>query len=105
MLFRSLPQKIWINWLNGKSDEALEQKYIAYRRLFVKGREKLSFVKFDEIGVREIGIFNGQYYKKILFVKSDEKFLKVGKTYFYQIGEISQKTLQSNEPVCLSFGA
>ena len=102
---RSLPQKIWINWLNGKSDEALEQKYIAYRRLFVKGREKLSFVKFDEIGVREIGIFNGQYYKKILFVKSDEKFLKVGKTYFYQIGEISQKTLQSNEPVCLSFGA
>lgn len=102
---KTLPKKIWVNWLNGTMDESLEQKYVAYRRLFVKGKEKISFVKFSEIGVKEIGIFNGAYYKKILFVNSNEKFLKVGQTYFYQIGEITKKTLQSKEPVCLSFGS
>ena len=101
---RVLPQRIWVNWLNGLCDEALEQKYLAYRRLFVKGKEKISFVKFSEIGVKEIGIFNGVYYKKILFVNGDEKFLKVGNTYFYQIGQITKRTLQSKEPVCLCFG-
>jgi len=101
---KTLPQKIWLNWLNGECDESLEQKYVSYRRLFVKGKDKISFVNFAEIGVKEIGIFNGEYYKKVLFVNGGEKFLKVGRTYFYQIGEISQKTLQSKEPVCLSFG-
>ncbi len=102
---KTLPQRIWVNWLNGVIDDALEQKYVSYRRLFVRGKEKISFVKFSEIGVKEIGIFNGSYYKKILFVSGSEKFLKVGHTYFYQIGEITKKTLESREPVCLSLGS
>lgn len=101
---KSLPQKIWLNWLNGKFDEKLEQKYIAYRRLFVKGKEKISFVKFAEIGVKEIGIFNGEYYKKILIANADESFLKVGRTYFYSSNDITKRTLTSREPVVLSFG-
>lgn len=101
---KSLPRKIWLNWLNGKADEALEQKYVTYRRLFVKGKEKISFVKFSEIGVKEIGIFNGEYYKKILIANGDESFLKVGRTYFYSNNDITKRTLTSREPVVLSFG-
>ena len=101
---RTLPQKIWVNWLNGTFDRGLEEKYLTYRRLFVRGKEKISFVKFSEIGVREIGVFNGEYYKKILLVRGNEKFLKVGKTYFYNINDITSRTLSSKEPVLLSFG-
>lgn len=101
---KTLPQRIWVNWLNGRVDESLEQKYVGYRRLFVKGKEKISFVNFAEIGLKELGIFNGEYYKKILFVGGHERFLKVGGTFFYQIGQISTQTLQSREPVCLCFG-
>ena len=70
----------------------------------MRGKEKISFVKFSEIGVREIGVFNGEYYKKILLVRGNEKFLKVGKTYFYNINNITNQTLSSKEPVLLSFG-
>lgn len=101
---RILPQRIWVNWLNGEFDRGLEEKYLTYRRLFVRGKEKISFVKFSEIGVREIGIFNGEYYKKIVLVGGGEKFLKVGKTYFYNINDITKRTLTSKEPVLLSFG-
>ncbi len=101
---KTLPQKIWVNWLNGEVDESSEEKYIAYRRLFVKGKEKISFVKFSEIGVKEIGLFNGEYYKKILVTVGNEKFLKVGRTYFYNINDVTKRTLASKEPVELCFG-
>lgn len=101
---RTLPQKIWVNWLNGRVDQQLEEKYLSYRRLFVKGKEKISFVKFSEIGVKEIGIFNGEYYKRILFVQGEQKFLRVGRTYFYNIDNITKRTLESKDPVLLCFG-
>lgn len=100
----NLPKKIWINWLNGQIDEELEQKYVNLKRLFVVGKDKISFVPFKQIGLRELGIFNGEYYKKIYIVRGDEKFLKVGKTAFYNINGVSEHSLKSREPICLSFG-
>ncbi len=99
-----LPQKIWINWLNSEYDENLEEKYVSLKRLFIRGKDKISFVNFKEIGVRELGIFNGQYYKKIVIVQSDNKFLRVGETSFYNINGVTEHSLKSKEPICLSFG-
>ncbi len=99
-----LPRRIWLNWLNGESDVLLEQKYLARRRLFVVGKEKISFVPFKQIGLKEIGVFNGQYYKKIFVVKGDEKFLKVGATAFYNINGVTNHSLKSKEPISLCFG-
>ena len=146
---KTLPQKIWVNWLNGEVDDDLERKYVAYRKLFLKGelestsnnksgrkeavcyenitsfgREKdcsnqscrqkvlqkiaepkgLTLVNFEKIGLRELGIFNGQYYKKIFIVKGDEKFLKVGRTFFYNICGITERSLTSREPISVCFG-
>lgn len=72
--------------------------------MFVIGDKNFSFVHFKEIGLKEIGIFNGEYYKKILIVDGNEKFLKVGKTFFYNINGVSNLSLCSHEPICLSFG-
>ncbi len=99
-----LPQKIWINWLNGQPEGCLEEKYVALKRLFIRGKDKISFVNFKEIGVRELGIFNGRYYKKIVIVQSDNKFLRVGETAFYNINGVTEHSLKSREPICLSFG-
>lgn len=99
-----LPRRIWLNWLNGQSDALLEQKYLARRRLFVVGKEKISFVPFKQIGLKEIGVFNGQYYKKIFVVKGDEKFLKVGTAAFYNINGVTNHSLKSKEPISLCFG-
>lgn len=99
-----LPQKIWINWLNKKFDYDLEEKYLNYKKLFVRGDKNISFVNFKEIGLRELGIFNGEYYKKILIISGGEKFLRVGKTFFYNINGVTETSLSRAEPITLCFG-
>lgn len=101
---QNLPKRIWINWLNCEVDEKLEEKYLTLKRLFIKGQEKVSFVPFKEIGLKELGIFNGDYYKKILIVNGFERYLKVGKTCFYNINDVTNHSLRSKEPISLSFG-
>lgn len=101
---KTLPQKIWINWLNGEIDLKWEEKYLTLKKLFIKGVDNYSFVPFKEIGLKELGIYNGEYYKKILVVGGNEKFLKVGKTFFYNINGVTNHSLKSQEPIVLSFG-
>ncbi len=101
---KTLPQRIWVNWLNGEVDSALEEKYLTYKRLFIKGTNELSFVNFKEIGLKELGIFNGEYYKKIIIVSGNEKFLRVGRTFFYNINGVTEHSLKSNETISLCFG-
>lgn len=109
---KTLPQKIWINWLNGTVDEILERKYVTYKKLFLKGNlndpskksQGLTLVNFEKIGIRELGIFNGQYYKKIFVIKGAERFLKVGDTCFYHISGITKHSLTSHEPISVCFG-
>ncbi len=101
---RTLPQRIWVNWANDKPELLLEEKYLTLKKLFLKEKENMNFVNFKEIGLRELGIFNGKYYKKIIVVQGEGKFLKVGKTFFYNINSFSKKTLSTNEPLAVSFG-
>lgn len=101
---KTLPKKIWINWLNGEVDEILEQKYITLKRLFVNGKDEISLKNFKEIGLKEVGIFNGEYYKKILVVSGQEKFLRVGRTFFWNINGITNHSLKSAEPMSVCFG-
>lgn len=100
----ALPKKIWINWANGEENEQSEEKYIALKRLFIKGSSEIEFVPFKQIGLKELGIFNGEYYKKILVVGGDYKFLQVGKTFFNNINGITEFSLKSKEPINLCFG-
>ena len=102
---QTLPKKIWINWLNGTVDSELEHKYVNLKKLFIRGKDNLSFVNFKEIGLKEIGVFNGQYYKKIVVVAGFEQFLKVGNTKFFNVNGITNHSLKSKEPVCLCFGS
>ena len=101
---KKLPQKIWLNWLNGDENLDLEEKYVSLKRLFVKGDNEISFVNFKEIGLKELGIFNGEYYKKILIIKGSERFLRVGRTFFYNINGITNHSLSSKEPISVCFG-
>lgn len=99
-----LPQKIWINWLNNTVDEKLEEKYITLKRLFVRGQDKLTFVKFKEVGLKELGIFNGEYYKKIQIISAPEPFLRVGNTKYFNLQNITNYSLRKKDPILLSFG-
>ncbi len=99
-----LPKQIWVDWCNGKIDLKKQDKYQSLKRLFVRGDLQKSFQNFDKIGLREIAIFNGKSYKNITIVKGDVKFLRVGKTTFFNSNSLSQITLQSKEGVCLCFG-
>lgn len=101
---KTLPMKIWINWLNNEFDSALEEKYLSLKKMFVKGTENFSFVNFKEIGLKEIGIFNGEYYKKILIIQGEQQFLKIGQIVFYNINGISNHSLTKKEQIFLSFG-
>lgn len=108
---KTLPQKIWTNWINGQQDLQAEYRYVAYRRLFLKGclpqkgaKRKVSLVCFKEIGLKELGIFNGSYYKKIVVVQGDEKFFKVGTTMFYNADGLTEASLNSREPLSVCFG-
>lgn len=99
----TLPKKIWLKWNSGECDEKLEQKYITLRRLFIKGKEKVDFVPFKEIGLQTLGIYNGEYYKKILVSFGAETYLQVGKTKFYNINGVTKESLTKKEPILLSF--
>ena len=99
-----LPQKIWTNWINEKFDKVAEEKYLTLKRLFLRGKDKILFVPFREIGVRELGVFNGLYYKKILVVPSSTSFVKIGKVTYNSLVGFSKKTLQNPDPISLSFG-
>ena len=99
----TLPKKIWLNWLDFNNDEVLIEKYTTYRALFIKGKEKISFVPFKEIGLKELGIFNGEYYKKILISFGAEKFLQVGKTKFFNINNVTRFSLKKKDNISLSF--
>ncbi len=114
---KTLPQKIWTNWINGQQDLRAEYKYVAYRRLFLKGclqsldktdfkrkNKGISLVCFKEIGLKELGIFNGSYYKKICVVSGNEKFFRVGQTMFYNSNGITEISLKSKEPLSVCFG-
>ena len=81
----------------------LIEKYTTYRALFIKGKEKISFVPFKEIGLKELGIFNGEYYKKILISFGAEKFLQVGKTKFFNINNVTRFSLKKKDNISLSF--
>ena len=98
-----LPKKIWLNWLNNLKDDDLIEKYMTLRRLFVKGKEKINFQPFKQIGLKELGIFNGEYYKKILISFGREKFLQVGETKFTNISNVTRYSLRKKEPILLSF--
>lgn len=100
----NLPKKIWIDWLNGTQNLGDQQKYANLRRLFVRGTQKMSLVNFKEIGLKELGIFNGQYYKKIMVVGGMEKFFKVGKTFFWNVDGITKNSITSDQPLCVCFG-
>ena len=99
----TLPKKIWLKWINFESDKTLIDKYMTYRSLFIKGKEKISFVPFKEIGLKELGIFNGEYYKKILISFGAEKFLQVGKTKVFNINNVTRFSLRKNDAINLSF--
>ena len=99
----TLPKKIWLNWSNFCEDESLLKKYETLRRLFIKGKDKICFVPFKEIGLKELGIFNGEYYKKILISFGDERYLQVGKTKFFNISNINKKSLSKRDAIFLSF--
>ena len=98
----TLPKKVWLSWLNFEKSDLVE-KYLTYRSLFVRGKEKLSFVPFEEIGLKEVGVFNGEYYKKILVSFCGERFLQVGETKFFNISNITRFSLRKNEAINLSF--
>ncbi len=100
----NLPKKIWINWLNNQPDFEKEKKYLTLKRLFLKVGERIDFVQFEKIGLKEIGVFNGMYYKKILITKGISKYLRVGKTIFHNTNALSDCTLKSKEPIELCFG-
>ena len=99
----TLPRKVWMKWLNFEDDDELVRKYMTYRSLFIKGKEKISFVPFKEIGLKELGIFNGEYYKKILISFGAEKCLQVGETKFFNINNITRFSLKKNDVINLSF--
>ena len=99
-----LPKQIWIDWCNGKTDLKKHDKYQTLKRLFVKGDLQKSFQNFDKIGLREIAVFNGKSYKNITIIEGNIKFLRVGKTTFFNSNTLSQIALQSKENVCLCFG-
>jgi hypothetical protein len=96
--------KIWLGWLNFERNFSLEEKYKTYRKLFLKGKDKIVFTNFAQLGVREIFIFNGSVYKKISIVLSNEKFLKIGKTCFWGTNSLSTKSLKTVEPIVFSLG-
>lgn len=98
-----LPKKIWLKWVEGEPCEDLIEKYLTLRRLFVRGKEKLNFKPFKEIGLKELGVFNGEYYKKILISFGREKFLQVGKTKFTNISNVTNFSLKKKDPILLSF--
>lgn len=102
---KTLPQRIWVDWMNGENNEQLQQRYISYKKLFVRGDAKFRLVNFKEIGLRELGIFNGKYYKKIVVLQGNEQFMRVGKTFFYNVDGITNKSLQSTNPIAVCFGA
>lgn len=106
-----LPMRAWINWMNNVPDRSYEQKYKLYKRLFVREdsnssyeRIRLNLVNFKEIGIKEFGIFNGEYFKKVIVIKGGEKFLRVGKTFFYNINGITKYSLKSKEAISVCFG-
>ena len=91
------------NKIDAMQDESLLKKYETLRRLFIKGKDKICFVPFKEIGLKELGIFNGEYYKKILISFGDERYLQVGKTKFFNITNINKKSLSKRDAIFLSF--
>lgn len=99
-----LPFKIWKGWIEGKPNANLIEKYQMYKRLFIRGENILSFVNFKQIGLKSLGIFNGKYYKKIIIVDAEQKYLQVGKTYFYGIENVTRRSLSGTEPIEISFG-
>lgn len=101
---KTLPKKIWLGWLEFERFDALEDKYKTYRKLFLKGKDKISFANFAQLGVREVFVFNGEIYKKISVVLSNEKFLKIGRVLFSGMNCVSLKSLKTKETVTLSLG-
>ena len=98
-----LPKKIWLGWNLKENVDDLILKYMNLRRLFIKGKEKIDFVPFKEIGLKELGIFNGEYYKKILVSFGREKYLSVGKVKYANISNVTRYSLRKKDTIFLSF--
>lgn len=100
----NLPKKIWIDWANGENCPQNEEKYLSLKRLFIKGSNEIDFVPFKKIGLKQLGIFNGEYYKKIMIIDGSSRYLQVGKTFYHNINSITNFTLKSKESINLCFG-
>lgn len=99
----TLPRNIWIDWNRGIYNEGLVEKYLVLRRMFVRGKDRLDFVPFRQIGLKELGIYNGEVYKKVLISFGNDEYMQVGKTKFFNVNCISQSALKNKEPIFLAF--
>ncbi|MBQ8845167.1 MAG: hypothetical protein IJ008_04040 [Clostridia bacterium] len=100
-----MPRRIIINWLNFSCDKKLEYKYFSFKNSILEEKDNQYFLKKNfNLNIKEVGIFNGEIFKKILIFNGDEKLIQIGHTKFFNVNSISKNTIKKNESISLCFG-
>ena len=100
-----MPRKIIINWLNFSNDEKLEYKYFNLKNSILEEKNNQYYLnKNYNLNLKEVGIFNGEIFKKILIFQGDEKLIQIGHTKFFNINSFNKNTIKKNESISLCFG-
>lgn len=95
MLNQTLPERIYLSWLNGKNDEKSEIEYAKLKEQYLIKNERC-FVFAGLENVLNLQIFDGTEWKKINVIGGEgQSYIQLGKTKFFGKNYLTLKELKN----------
>ncbi len=96
LLNQTLPEKIYLSWINGNHDKKSEIEYGLLKEKFVV-KSKDNYIFSGTYNLQYLQIFNGTYWQKINIERGEgEQYLQINKIKFFNKFSISSKELKNN---------
>ena len=101
----TLPQKIWLAWLNYSNDEISETKYLKLKNSIVKKTDKGIAILEENKGIKQVQLFQNGKFVRVYIVPASQRFILADKTKFFNFTLLSNEFFRKNNEIYLSFGS
>ena len=87
----TLPQKIWLAWLNFSNDMLSETRYLKLKNSLIKKTDRGITISEENKGIKQVQIYQNGKFNRVYIIQSPERFILADKTKFFNF------TLLTNE--------
>lgn len=100
----SLPQKIWLAWLNFSNDMLSETRYLKLKNSLVKKTDRGITISEENKGIKQVQLFQNGKFNRVYIIQSPQRFILADKTKFFNFTLLTNELFKKNSEIYLSFG-